>query len=69
VPENASVTVEPLAGMTAPTEKGLRDRRGVVSWTWDYKPGEQREIQHGYRLSWPADRELSYAGAPQPARR
>ena len=69
VPENASVTVEPLAGMTAPTEKGLRDRRGVVSWTWDYKPGEQREIQHGYRLSWPADRELTYAGSPQPVRR
>jgi uncharacterized protein (TIGR02231 family) len=69
VSENASVTVEPLAGMTPPTEKGLRDRRGVVGWSYEYKPGEQREIQHGYRIAWPADRELSYAGVPQPARR
>ncbi len=69
VPENASVTVEPLPGMTAPTDKALRDRRGVVGWSWEYKPGEQREIQHGYRIGWPADRELSYAGAPQPVRR
>jgi uncharacterized protein (TIGR02231 family) len=69
VSENASVTVEPLAGMTPPTEKALRDRRGVVGWSYEYKPGEQREIQHGYRIAWPADRELSYAAAPRPARR
>ncbi len=69
VPEHASITVEPLAGMTAPTEKGLRDRRGVVGWSYDYKPGEQREILHGYRIAWPADRELNMAGAmPVPRR-
>ncbi|MHB2165781.1 mucoidy inhibitor MuiA family protein [Alsobacter sp. R-9] len=66
VSENASVTVEPLSGMTAPTEKTFGDQRGVVAWSYDYKPGEQREIQHGYKIAWPADKELVTGGRPQP---
>ncbi len=69
VSENAAVTVEPLAGMTPPTEKAVKDRRGVSAWGYEYKPGEQREILHGWRVAWPADRELVSGGAPQPLRR
>jgi hypothetical protein len=56
--ENAAITVEALQGATPPTERNLQDRRGVLAWSFDYKPGEEREIRHGFRLRWPGDREL-----------
>jgi uncharacterized protein (TIGR02231 family) len=62
--ENAAITVEPLANMTPPTERNPQDKRGIVAWTYEYKPGEEREIRHGYRMRWPGDRELVLE--PQP---
>jgi uncharacterized protein (TIGR02231 family) len=62
--ENAAITVEPLANMTPPTERNPQDKRGVVAWTYDYRPGEEREIRHGFRMRWPGDRELVLE--PQP---
>jgi uncharacterized protein (TIGR02231 family) len=56
--ENAAITVETLPNMTPPTERNPQDKRGVVGWTFDYKPGEEREIRHGFRMRWPGDREL-----------
>lgn len=56
--ENAAITVEALPGMTQPTERNLQDKRGVIAWTYDYKPGEEKEIRHGFRMRWPGDREL-----------
>ncbi len=56
--ENSAITVEALPNMTPPTERNPQDRRGVVSWAYDYKPGEEREIRHGFRMRWPGDREL-----------
>jgi Domain of unknown function (DUF4139) len=56
--ENAAITVETLPNMTPPTERNPQDRRGVVAWTHDYKPGEEREIRHGFRMRWPGDREI-----------
>ncbi len=35
-----------------------------MAWTWDYAPGEQKEIRLGYRVKWPADRELMYEPRP-----
>lgn len=63
VSENSSITVEPLPG-TPPTEKIIADKRGVMGWTWDYQAGEQKEIKLGYRLKWPADRDIAIDGAP-----
>ncbi len=66
VSENSAITVEALPTNTAPTERqvaGPGDRRGVMAWTHDYAPGEKREIRLGWRLRWPADREL--IGAPR----
>ncbi len=64
--ENTSITVEAIANGTPPTERNIQDRRGVIAWTYDYKPGEEREIRHGYRIRWPGDRELVLE--PQPLR-
>lgn len=58
VSENSAVTVEPLPTNTAPTERSVQDRRGVMGWTHELQPGEKREIRLGWRLRWPADREL-----------
>ncbi len=56
--ENAAITVEPLPNATPPTERNLQDKRGVMAWTWEYKPGEEKEIRHGFRMRWPGDREI-----------
>jgi uncharacterized protein (TIGR02231 family) len=56
--ENAAITVEAIPNMTAPTEKNLQDKRGVLAWSYDYKPGEEKEIRHGFRMRWPNEREL-----------
>ncbi len=56
--ENTAITVETIPNMTAPTEKNLLDKRGVLAWSYDYKPGEEKEIRHGFRMRWPNEREL-----------
>ncbi len=58
VSENTAIVVDPLNTNTAPTEKIVEDKRGVMGWSYDYKPGEQREVRLGWRIRWPADREL-----------
>ncbi len=58
VSENSAITIEPLATNTVPTEKVVQERRGVMGWTHDYAPSEKREVRLGWRLRWPADREL-----------
>ncbi len=56
--ENTAITVETIPNMTVPTEKNLQDKRGVLAWSYDYKPGEEKEIRHGFRMRWPNEREL-----------
>ena len=69
VSENSAVTVELLSTSTPATEKTVGDKRGVTGWTWDYQPGEQKEIRFGYRLKWPADRDLVFGAGPVPLSR
>ncbi|HRK25555.1 MAG TPA: mucoidy inhibitor MuiA family protein [Beijerinckiaceae bacterium] len=64
--EMANLTVEPLNGMTQPTEKSPGDRRGVMVWAYEIKPKEEKEIRLGYRLRWPSDREISFTRVPVP---
>jgi uncharacterized protein (TIGR02231 family) len=56
--ENTAITVETIPNMTPPTERNLQDKRGVLAWSYDYKPGEEREVRHGFRMRWPNEREL-----------
>jgi uncharacterized protein (TIGR02231 family) len=58
ISENNAITVDQLQTTTQPTEKIVADKRGVMSWTYDYAPGQSREIHLGYRMKWPADREV-----------
>jgi uncharacterized protein (TIGR02231 family) len=61
--ENTAISVDLLPITTAPTEKQLGDRRGVMSWTLDLAAGETKEVRLAYRLKWPADRDIAIGGA------
>jgi uncharacterized protein (TIGR02231 family) len=62
--ENGAIQVEELRETTPPIERTVTDKRGVMAWTWDYAPGEQKEIRLAYRVKWPGDRELVYEQKP-----
>jgi uncharacterized protein (TIGR02231 family) len=63
VSDNTAITVDLSQVTTAPTEKQVGDRRGVMSWTLDLAPGESKDIRFAYRLKWPADRDVTIGGA------
>ena len=58
--EIEDIKVELLPVTTPPTERDVRDRRGVLAWSFDAAPGEAKEIKLGWRLRWPADKVVSY---------
>jgi uncharacterized protein (TIGR02231 family) len=56
VSENEDIVVEMLPSTTPPTATDLRDRRGVLEWAFEAKPGEVRDIAFAWRLRWPKDK-------------
>jgi uncharacterized protein (TIGR02231 family) len=58
VSENSAITVEMLKETTPPTEKQIGDKRGVMGWSFEMKPGESRDVRVAWRMRWPADREI-----------
>jgi uncharacterized protein (TIGR02231 family) len=58
--ETAEIQVELLAVTTPPSERDLRDRRGVLAWNLEAAPGEAKEIKLGWRLRWPGDKVVAY---------
>jgi len=52
------IEVEPLAGMTAPTERDYKKKRGVLSWSFDLEPAAENVIKTGYRITWPQDMQI-----------
>jgi uncharacterized protein (TIGR02231 family) len=58
--EIEDIKVEMLPATTPPTERDVRDRRGVLAWTFEATPGEVKEIRLGWRVRWPADKTVVY---------
>ena len=58
--ETAEIQVELLPVTTPPSERDLRDRRGVLAWRFEAAPGEAKEIKLGWRLRWPGDKVVAY---------
>ena len=56
VSENENIQVEMLSLSTPPTATNLRDRRGVLEWAFEAKPGEVRDIAFAWRVRWPKDK-------------
>jgi uncharacterized protein (TIGR02231 family) len=61
VSENADIQVEMLPSSTQPTQRDVRDQRGVLAWTMDLKAGEARDIKFGWRVKWPGDKAVVYS--------
>jgi uncharacterized protein (TIGR02231 family) len=60
VSEIDDVKVELLPGSTAPTERDVRNRRGVVAWSFELGAREARDIKFGWRVRWPSDKSVVY---------
>lgn len=60
VSNNQDIKVEPTG--RAPTRRDLNDKRGVVAWEDKLNPDEERAIEFGYRVSWPAAKRVQYSG-------
>lgn len=49
-----------LTGRTAPARRDVDDQRGVLAWEAKLEPDEERQIEYGYRLSWPGGKRIIY---------
>ncbi|MCP3446885.1 mucoidy inhibitor MuiA family protein [Bradyrhizobium sp. CCGUVB14] len=58
VSENDEIVVEMLPATTPPTAKDIRDKRGVLEWSFDAKPGEVKDINFAWRARWPKDKNM-----------
>jgi uncharacterized protein (TIGR02231 family) len=58
ISENEEIQVEMLPSTTPPTATNLRDRRGVLEWAFEAKPGELRDIALAWRVRWPKDKSI-----------
>ena len=56
VSENEEIQVEMLPATTPPTATNVRERRGVLEWAFEAKPGEARDISFAWRVRWPKDK-------------
>jgi uncharacterized protein (TIGR02231 family) len=60
VSETDEVKVEMLPETTPPTQKDMRNRRGVMAWSLDLAPGEARDLRIAWLMRWPADKTVVY---------
>ena len=58
VSENEDIVVEMLPSTTAPSATNVRDKRGVLEWTFEAKAGEVRDINFAWRVRWPKDKSV-----------
>lgn len=56
VSENDEIAVDLLPSSTPPTITNLHDKRGVLEWVLEAKPGEAKDINFAWRLRWPKDK-------------
>jgi len=47
------IKAEMLAGMTAPDERNVDKKRGIMAWTRELKPDASDSINFGFRVTWP----------------
>jgi uncharacterized protein (TIGR02231 family) len=60
IAENSEIQVEMLPSSTQPTQRDVRDQRGVMAWTTDVPAGETREVKFGWRVRWPTDKAVVF---------
>jgi uncharacterized protein (TIGR02231 family) len=60
VSQNADIKIE-LIGKTAPSKRDLEDKRGLLAWEMKLEPDEERLVDFGYRVTWPAAKRILYS--------
>lgn len=63
VAENSEIQVDMLPSSTNPTERNVREQRGVMAWTMDVPAGETREIRFGWRVRWPSEKSVVFTSS------
>lgn len=58
VSENEEIVVEMLPATTPPSVQDIHDKRGVLEWSFDAKPGEVKDINFAWRVRWPKDKSM-----------
>jgi uncharacterized protein (TIGR02231 family) len=49
-----------LTGRSRPTKRDVDDKRGLLAWEFELKPKEEKIIDFGYVVKWPADKQIIY---------
>jgi uncharacterized protein (TIGR02231 family) len=60
VSQNADIKIE-FIGKTPPSKRDLDDKRGVLAWEMKLEPDEERVVDFGYRVTWPAAKRIIYS--------
>jgi uncharacterized protein (TIGR02231 family) len=60
VSQNADIKID-LIGKTAPNKRDLDDKRGILAWEMKLEPDEERLVDFGYRVTWPAAKRVLYS--------
>jgi uncharacterized protein (TIGR02231 family) len=59
VSQNDDIKVE-MTGRVSPTTSNVDDKRGVVAFQARLEPDEEKILEYGYRVSWPAAKSIVY---------
>jgi uncharacterized protein (TIGR02231 family) len=59
VSQNDAIKIE-LLGRTPPSRRDLEGKRGILAWDMKLEPDEEKAVEFGYRVSWPAAKKVSY---------
>ncbi len=59
VSNNQEIKVE-MTAKPQPAKRDLDDKRGVLAWEDTLKPDEEKTIEFGYKVTWPAQKSITY---------
>lgn len=59
VAQNDDIKVE-LTGRASPTKQNVDEKRGVIAFDAHLEPDEEKILEYGYRVSWPAAKSVVY---------
>ncbi|MFA5955773.1 mucoidy inhibitor MuiA family protein [Hyphomicrobium sp.] len=59
ISQNDDIKVE-VTGRASPTTQNVDGKRGVIAFTARLEPDEEKILEYGYRVSWPAAKSIVY---------
>jgi uncharacterized protein (TIGR02231 family) len=59
VSQNDAIKIE-LQGRAQPTRRNVEDKRGILAWDMKLEPDEEKAVEFGYRITWPAAKQVIY---------